>query len=127
MPLLLTPLLAVVVTNLWVTGARPALTARWSAVALVYFLFFSPSDCVEFGSDQLRCRSASSGLLRSCPQLSCKRKNRLRFARLTDGGGWWRARGSEVLSTPRNMLTSLGPATSVTLTLFALVFSVIPR
>jgi hypothetical protein len=92
MPLFVTPLLVGLVAHLWVTGAAPALTARWSALALVYFLFFSPSDCVVRDSNRLRCRSASSGLLRSCPQVQCKRMNLQRYARLPEGG-WWRARG----------------------------------
>jgi hypothetical protein len=101
MPLRVTPLLVGLVAQLWMTGAAPTLTARWSALAL-------------------------SGLLRSCPQLQCKRKNLQRYARLPDGGRW-RARGLEVVSTPRNMLTAIGAVASLTSMLFALVVSVIPR
>lgn len=126
MALLLTPLFVGFVVLLWTTGADASLTARWSAVALVYFLFFSPSDCVVLDSYRLRCRSAASGLLRSCHQQQCRRKNLQRFLRPPTGGGWWRARGSEFLSTPKNVLTTFGASVSLASTLVALIHSVIP-
>jgi hypothetical protein len=127
MPLLLTPLLVGFVVLLWTTGADAGLTARWSAVALVYFLFFSPFDCVVLDGYRLRCRSAASGLLRSCSSPQCRKKNRRRFMPPPPpGGGWLRARGMELVSSPRNVLTTFGAFVSMTSTVSALVRSVLP-
>jgi hypothetical protein len=126
MVLLLTPLLAGFVVLLWTTGADAGLTARLSAVTLVYFLFFSPTDCVALDSYRLRCRGAASGLLRSCPQTQCRKENRRRFMPSAPRDGWLRARGLELVSSPRNVLTTTGAFVSLTSTLFALVRAVLP-
>jgi hypothetical protein len=124
--LLLTPLLVGFVVLLWTTGADAGLTARWSAVTLVYFLFFSPFDCVVLDSYRLRCRSAASGLLRSCPQPQHRKKNLRRFMPSPPRGAWLRARGLELVSSPRNVLTTFGAFVSLTSMLFAMVRSVLP-
>jgi hypothetical protein len=121
--LLLTPLLTGLVVLLWSTGADASLTARWSAVALVYFLLFSPTDCVVLDGYRLPCRSSANGLLRSCQQEQCRRKNLRRFIPPWRGAEWWRARGLEFVSTPRNALTAIGAFVSLTSVLFALVRS----
>jgi hypothetical protein len=126
MALLLTPLLVGLVVLLWTTGADATLTARWSTVALVYFLFFSPTDCVVLDGYRLRCRSAASGLLRSCQQQQCRKQNLRRFIPPQGGAEWWRARGSELVSTPKNVLTTIGASVSMTSALFALVRSALP-
>lgn len=124
MPLLLTPLIASFVVLLWTTGAEPTVITGWSAVALMYFLFFAPSECVVFDTNHLRCRAAADGLLRSCKQDEHPRNNLRRFVPAS-GGGWWRARGSELVSTPRNLLTTVGAATSLTSLLFVSITRVI--
>ena len=126
MTLLLTPLLTGLIVLLWTTGADASLTARWSTVALVYFLFFSPTDCVVLDGYRLRCRSAANGLLRSCQQEQCRKKNLRRFIPPQRAARWWRARGAELVSTPKNALTAIGAFVSVASALFALVRSAIP-
>ena len=121
MPRLFTPLVASFVVLLWTTGADPTVTAGWSAVALMYFLFFAPTDCVVLDAYRLRGREPAGGLLRGCEEQQHRRKLRQRFTRVPRGGGWWRSRGAELVSSPRNLMTSFGAALSMTSGLLSMV------
>ena len=124
MPLILTPFIVSFLVLLWTTGAEPSATAGWSAVALMYFLFLAPSECVVVKTDSTRCRTAAAGMLRSCGQQEHWRDNLRRFVPARNSG-WWRARGLEVVSSPRNLLTAVGASVSLTSALFALINRVI--
>ncbi|HSK95751.1 MAG TPA: hypothetical protein VK891_03960 [Euzebyales bacterium] len=121
MPLLLTPLTIGFVVLLWTTGAEVSVIAGWSAVALMYFLFMAPTDCVVLDADRLRCRRPAGGLLRACEQQQHRRLLVRRFIRVQRGGGWWRSRGAECVSSARNLMTAFGAALSMTSGLFALI------
>lgn len=124
MPLILTPFIVSFLVLLWTTGAEPSVTAGWSGVALMYFLFLAPSDCVVVQTDSTRCGAATAGILRSCGQQDHWRDNLRRFVPARKRG-WWRARGLEAVSSPRNLLTAVGTSVSLTSALFALVNRVI--
>lgn len=121
MPLLLTPFIISFVVLLWTTGADPTITAGWSAVALMYFLFMAPTDCVVLDAYRLRCREPAGGLLRGCEEQQHRRQLRQRFTRIPSGGGWWRSRGAELVSSPKNLLASVGAAVSLTSGLFSMI------
>lgn len=121
MPLLLTPFIISFVVLLWTTGANPTITAGWSAVALMYFLFMAPTDCVVLDVYRLRCREPAGGLLRGCAEQQHRRELRQRFTRIPRGGGWWRSRGAEFVSSPKNLLASIGAAVSLTSGLFSMI------
>ncbi|HSK90223.1 MAG TPA: hypothetical protein VK875_02815 [Euzebyales bacterium] len=125
MPLLLTPLTIGLVVLLWTTGADPTVTAGWSAVGLMYFLFLAPTDCVVLDGYRLRCRGPAGGLLRSCDQQAHRRQNLRRLTRAPDGGGWWRMRGAELASSPKNVLTTAGAALSMASILLAMIARVL--
>lgn len=121
MPLLLTPFIISFVVLLWTTGADPTITAGWSAVALMYFLFMAPTDCVVLDAYRLRCREPAGGLLRGCEEQQHRRQLRQRFTRIPRSGGWWRSRGAELVSSPKNLLASVGAAVSLTSGLFSMI------
>lgn len=125
MPLLLTPLIVSFVVLLWTTGADSTITAGWSAVAMMYFLLLAPTDCVVLDTYRLRCREPAVGLLRGCEQQQHRKKLRQRFTRFAKGGGWWRSRGAELVSSPRNLMTTVGAALSMTSGLFSMIARVL--
>jgi hypothetical protein len=46
---------------------------------------------------------------------------RQRFTRIPRGGGWWRSRGAEFVSSPKNLLASVGATVSLTSGLFSMI------
>ena len=120
MALVLGPVAIGFLVILWTTGAVPTVIAGWSAVALVYFLFFAPSDCLAVTRNRKLCRNNAHGLLRSCHLQQHKRQNLLRFGR-SPAGQTWMSEAGELVSTPKYALATAGAVVSLASTLIALM------
>lgn len=91
--------------------------AALSIVALIFFLFFAPSDCRAITRGRMYCRNNAHGLLGACHIQQHKKQNLAKLMPFRLGPSklkaWWDRNTVGLASSPRQFLDTLGTGFSI--------------
>jgi hypothetical protein len=108
-----------VLASMWLNGAAMEHIATWSAVALVYFLFFAPTNCLGLASNGSVCRKEKRGLVRSCDTPSHRWENLLHFVTPAADVPEFVGRVWKTVRLPSTCIAAIGTALALVSVLFA--------